>query len=128
MAKVIWTVLRGRGNGNVTLLPDRGGADLQYACRVTNPAGIHRQLDDLFLNRRRLPGIAVVQQKGAPASFAALAAATTGFALTGRTVSDNLRALAVRTVQDLENHGGTRLAWGVARTVTHSERIVYQYI
>jgi hypothetical protein len=28
----------------------------------------------------------------------------------GRPVSDNIRALAVRTVQDLENHGGTRLA------------------
>jgi hypothetical protein len=106
----------------------RGGADLQHACRVPNAAGIHRHLDDLFLNLRRLPGIAVVQQKGAPASFAALAAAIMGFALTGRAVSDNIRALAVRTVQGLETHGGTRLAWGITRTVTHSERIAYQHL
>jgi hypothetical protein len=80
-----------------------------------------RYVHDLFLNLRRLPGIAVVQQKGVPFSFAALAAAITWFALTGRPVSDNIRALAVRTVQDLENHGGTRLAWGLLGR-SHTQR------
>ena len=39
-------------------LDDRGGTDLQHACGVTNPTRIHRHLDDLLLDLRRLTGIA----------------------------------------------------------------------
>ena len=75
-----------------------------------------------------MPGIAIVQQKGAAFALATLATPVTGFALMGRPVSDNISALAVRTVQDLENHSGTRFGLGVAQMVTHSERIAYQHL
>ena len=85
---------------------------MQHACGIANPAGIHRHLDDLLLNRRRLPGIAIVQQKRASAPLSTRPAAVPLFALTGDAVSDNIRALAVGAVQDLDNHDVTRLAWG----------------
>ena len=89
------------------LVDHRGGADLQHPSGVTNAAGLHRPLDDLLFDRWRLTGIARVQQKGASFFLSALSATITWFALTGDAVSDDIRALALRTVQDLENHGST---------------------
>jgi hypothetical protein len=82
---------------------------------------MHRHLDDLLFDLRRLPGIAVVQQKRAPLSLTALSATIAWFALTGRPVSDNISTLAVGTVQDLDNYDGTRLAWGLLGR-SHAQR------
>jgi hypothetical protein len=43
------------------------------------------------------------------------------FALTGDAVSDNISALAVGAVQDLNNHDVTRLAWRLFRR-SHTPR------
>ena len=58
------------------------GADVQDACGVANPTGIHRHVDDLLVHRRRLPSITLVQQEGAPGT-ALLAAPVPLLALTG---------------------------------------------
>ena len=82
---------------------------MQNAGSITNATGIHRHLDNLLFDLRRLACIAIVQQKGAPASLSAFAAAIALLTLTGVTVSDDIGALAMGAVQYLKNHKITRL-------------------
>ena len=56
---------------------------------------------------RRLPRVAIVQQKGAT-STALFAAAVPLLPLPGLAMSDDVGPLTVGTVQDLENHDGSR--------------------
>src|SRR5438093_12467672 len=94
---------------------------MQATCGVTNPTGVHRPLDDLVFALRRLPWIAIVQQEGAT-STTLLAAPVPLLALSGLAMADNSRTLAVRTVQDLENHDVTRSCWrgSAAETLTEN--------
>jgi hypothetical protein len=78
---------------------------------VTNATGIHRHLDDLLFNRRRLPRVAIVQEESAPGT-AVLAAAVPLLTLPSLAMADNIGPLAVGTMQDLENHDHTRSCWG----------------
>jgi hypothetical protein len=71
----------------------------------------------LLFDRRRLPRVARVQQKGAPGT-ALLAAAVPLLALTGLAMADNIRAVTVGTVEDLEHHDATRLRWGYSVSET----------
>ena len=84
---------------------------------VTNSTGVHRHLDDLVFDLRRLPWIAIVQQEGAT-STAVLAAPIPLRALTGVAMANNIRTLAVGTVQDVENHDATRSRWGCSAAET----------
>lgn len=81
---------------------------MQDTSRVANATGIHRHLDDLLFDLRRLPGIAIVQKKRPSPSLAALAAPVAWLALTGVAVSDDIGALAMGTMQDLDDHDVTR--------------------
>jgi hypothetical protein len=81
---------------------------MQDTSRVANATGIHRHLDDLLLDRRRLPGIAIVQKKCVSPSLSALSAPVALLALTGVAVSDDISALAMGTMQDLDDHDVTR--------------------
>ena len=73
------------------------GADVQYACGIANPTGIHRHVDDLLLHRRRLPSITLVQQERATGT-ALLAAPVPLLALSGLAMADNICAVTVGTV------------------------------
>src|SRR5882762_8773629 len=90
---------------------------MQDTCGVTNPTGVHRHLDDLVFDLRRLPWIAIVQQEGAT-STALLSAPVPLLALTGLAMANNIRTVAVGTVQDLENHDATRSRWGCSAAAT----------
>ena len=78
---------------------------------VTNATGIHRHLDDLLFDRRRLPWRAIVQEKGTTGT-GLLAAAVPLLTLPSLAMTDNIGSLAVGTMQDLENHDHTRSCWG----------------
>jgi hypothetical protein len=73
---------------------DRVSTDVQDTCGVANPTGVHRHLDDLVFDRRRLPWIAIVQQEGTT-STALLSAAVPLLPLAGLAMADNIRALTV---------------------------------
>ena len=78
---------------------------------VTNATGIHRHLDDLLFDRRRLPWVARVQEEGT-AGTGLLAAAVPLLPLPSLAMADNSGPVTVRTMQDLENHDHTRSCWG----------------
>ena len=86
---------------------DGVGTDVQDACGVPNPTGIHGHLNNLLLHRWRLPWVAIVQQKRATGT-ALFAAAIPLLPLPGLAMADDVGPMTVGTVQDLENHDGTR--------------------
>lgn len=99
---------------------------MQDTCGVTHPAGVHRHLDDLLFDRRRLTWIAIVQQESTT-STAVLAAPVPLLALPGVAMADDVDPVAVRTVQDLENPDATRSRWG-SRFQRHSASIAHQHL
>jgi hypothetical protein len=80
--------------------------------RIANPAGVHPHLDALGLHFSPVTRVGIVQEKRASAPLSPRPAAVALFALTGDAVSDNISALAMEAVQDLDHHDVTRLAWG----------------
>jgi hypothetical protein len=86
---------------------DGGGTDGQDAGGGANPTGMHGHVDDLLFDFRRLPRVALVQQKGAT-SPALFAAAVPLLPLPGLAMADDVGPVTVGTVQDLENHDGSR--------------------
>lgn len=88
---------------------------------------MHRHVDDLLLHLSRVTGIGVMQQERAPLACV-LAAAVTLLALTGRTMSDNVSALAVGAVQDLNDQNVTRWSWGLFGLLYTQKRITDQHI
>ena len=78
---------------------------------VTNATGIHRHLDDLLFDRRRLPWVAIVQEEGTTGTVL-LAAAVPLLPLPPLAMTDNIGPLAVETMQDVEHHDHTRSCWG----------------
>src|SRR6266704_6239816 len=80
--------------------------DVQYACSVSNAAGVHGHIDNLLLHLRRLTGIGILQQEGATRT-ALLAAAVALLALTGLPMSNNIGAVTVGAVQHLDDHGAS---------------------
>src|SRR6266851_4909994 len=80
---------------------------VQDARRVANPTGIHRHVDDLLFDFRRLPRVAILQQERTPRT-AFFSAPVPLLALPGLAMAHNVGPVTVRTVQDLENHEATR--------------------
>ena len=78
---------------------------------ITNATGIHGHGDDLLFDLRRLPWVAIVQEKGTTGT-GLLAAAVPLLPLLSLAMTDNIGSLAVGTMQDLENHDHTRSCWG----------------
>ena len=91
--------------------------DVQSPCRVTKATRIEGQLDNLLFDRRQLPRVAIVQQEGATGT-AWLAAAVPLLALPSLAMADNIRAVTVGTVEDLDNHDTTRSRWGYSALET----------
>jgi len=77
--------------------------DVQDTCSIANATGVHGHIDHLLLHPQRLTGIRILQQEGATRT-ALLAAAVALLALTGLPMADNIRALTVGAVQDLDDH------------------------
>jgi len=100
---------------------DRVGTDVQHPCGVTHATRIESHRDNLLFDRRRLAWIAIVQQEGAT-STASLVAPVPLLALPGLAMADNIRTVAVGTVQDLENHDGTQSRWGCSAAETLIEK------
>src|SRR6266851_3161871 len=90
---------------------------MQHPCSVANATGIHRHIDDLLFDRRRLTRVTIVQQEGATGA-ALLSAAVPLLALSGLAMADDVGPVTVRTVQDLENHDATRSRWGYSVSET----------
>ena len=90
---------------------------VQYACGVANATGVHGHINDLLFDRRRLPWVTIVQQERATGT-ALLAASVPLLALTSLAMADDIGSLAVRTVQELENHEATRSRWGCPASET----------
>ena len=93
---------------------------MQHPGGVTNATRIEGHLDDLLFDRRRLPRVALVQQEGATGT-ALLAAAAPLLALSSLAMADNIRAVTVGTVEDLENHDATRSRSGYSALETLRE-------
>jgi hypothetical protein len=93
---------------------------VQHPRRIANPTGVHGHVDDLALHLRRLPRVGIVQQEGTTRT-ALLAAAVPLLALPGLTMADDIRALTVGTVQDLNDHDATQLLWGYCTPETPKE-------
>src|SRR5262249_17857700 len=85
--------------------------NMQDARRVANPTGIHRHVDNLLFDCRRLPRVAILQQERTPRA-AFFSAPVPLLALPGLAMAHNVGPVTVRTVQDLENHEATRSRWG----------------
>ena len=80
---------------------------------VTHPAGMHRHVDDLLLDLRRLTGVGMVQQKRTTAPLEALAAPVALLAFRRLAMPDNIGAWAMGTVQPLDDHGSPSLVLAV---------------
>jgi hypothetical protein len=76
---------------------------MQDACSITNATGVHGHIDNLLLHLRRLPDVGILQQEGATRT-ALLTTAVALLALTGLPMADNISALTVGAVQDLDDH------------------------
>ena len=85
---------------------------MEHASGIANATGVHRHVDDLLLDLGAVTGVAVIQQEGAPVAQQLLATVAL-LALAGRTVSDDMGALAVCAMQGLHDHGVTRWGWGL---------------
>lgn len=77
----------------------------------THATGMHRHGADLLFDRRRLPGVARVQEEGMTGTVV-LAAAVPLLTLPSLPMADHSGPLAVGTRQDVENHDHTRSCWG----------------
>jgi hypothetical protein len=108
MSDNLWTAWKPKTpESNKSVCYNRICTDVQHPSGVTNATGIHRHLDDLLLDRRRLARVARVQQESATGT-ALLTAAVLLLALPGLAMANNIRIVTVGTVQDLEDHYATR--------------------
>jgi hypothetical protein len=77
---------------------------MQDACGITDATGVHRHIDDLLLDRRRLPGVGIVEQKGPPTSLETRTTPIPLLAFRRQPMPDNIDPLAIGAVQHLGNH------------------------
>jgi hypothetical protein len=83
---------------------------MEHTSGIANATGVHRHVDDLLLDLGGMTGIAVIQQQGTPVAQQLLATVAL-LTLAGCTMPDDIGALAVWAMQDLHDHGVTRLGW-----------------
>jgi len=103
-----------------SFLDDCAGADVQHPRRIADPTGIHGHVDDLTLHLRRLVLVVIVKQESTTRT-ALLSAAVPLLALPGLALVDDVRALTVGTMQDLDEHDTTQLPWGYCASETLTE-------
>jgi hypothetical protein len=100
---------------------------MEHARRVANAAGVHRHVEDLSFDPGGVTGVRVLQQKSAPFACVFLAAIAL-FPLARRAMSDNIGPLAVRAMQDLQDHDVTRCRVKGAQTLVHPKSIADQHL
>src|SRR5215510_14058366 len=83
-----------------------GRTDVQHPCSIANATGIHRHVDYLLLDGRRLPGIGIFQEKRAP-TLRARATPIALLAFRRGAMFDNIGPVAVGAVQDVSDHDGS---------------------
>jgi hypothetical protein len=88
----------------VQFFHDGGGADVQYARGIAHAIGVHRHLDKLLFDRRRLTGVGILQQQGPSTPLEAGTAPRALRAFRGHLMSDNIGPWAVGAGQHLEDH------------------------
>jgi hypothetical protein len=77
---------------------------MEHARRIANAAGVHRHIDELLLDRRGLPGVAILQQKGPSTPLSAGTAPIPLLPLRRQPMLDNIASLAIGAVQHLDDH------------------------
>src|SRR5215471_13143194 len=98
---------------------------MQHARSIPDATGVHRHVDDLLLDRGGVTGVAIIQQERAPVAYRLLATIAL-LALAGLSMSDDIGPLAVRAMQDLQNHAIHSGGLGVALRLIHPKRIADQ--
>ena len=83
---------------------DCSGADVQHARRIANATGVHRPINDLLLDRRRLTSVALRQQKGPSTPLEAGTAPIALLAFRRQPMLDDIASLARGAVQHLDDH------------------------
>jgi hypothetical protein len=89
---------------------DRVGTDVQHPGGVTNTTRIQGHLDDLLLDRGRLPCVTILLQERTPRTTF-FSAPVPLLAWSGLAMANDVGPVTVWTVQDLENHKATRSRW-----------------
>src|SRR5215471_15927982 len=77
---------------------------MQHARCIANATGVHRHIDDLLLDLRRLTGVAIHQQEGPSTPLEAPTAPIALLAFRRQTMLDDIGPLAIGAVQHLHNH------------------------
>lgn len=91
-----------------------------HASRVPHPAGMHGQLDELLLHRRRWPGVSIIQKKQAPSPQAALPVPAGVRACRRLPLPPNDGPLAIRTVQHVDAPRSPHSCWESSRALRRS--------
>ena len=81
---------------------------MEHARRIANAAGDHRHIEDRLFDPGCVTGVRVIHQKRAPFAGVFLAAIAL-LPLARRAMADDIGPLAVRAMQDLQDHDVTRL-------------------
>jgi hypothetical protein len=68
---------------------------VQHARGITNATGVQGHIDDLLLDRRRLTGVGIVEEKGPPTLLEAGTAAIALLAFRRQPMPDNINPLAI---------------------------------
>jgi hypothetical protein len=77
---------------------------VQHAGGIANATGIHRHIDDLLLDRRRLTGVGIVEEKGPSTPLEAGPAPIALLAFRRQTMPDNIASSAIGAVEPLDDH------------------------
>jgi hypothetical protein len=77
---------------------------VQHACGIANATGVHGHIDDLLLDRRRLPSVGILQQKGTPTPLKARPAPIALLTFRRQPMLHNIDPLAIGAVQHLNDH------------------------
>ena len=77
---------------------------MQHARGITNATGVQSHIDDLLLDRRRLSGIGILEEKGPSTPLKAGTAAIALLAFRRQPMLDNIASLAIGAVQHLNDH------------------------
>src|SRR5436309_1627100 len=77
---------------------------MQYACGIADATRVHRHINDLLLDLRRVTSVAIFQQEGPSTPLEARPAPIPLLAFRRQTMLDNISPCAIGAVQHLRNH------------------------
>jgi hypothetical protein len=95
---------------------DCGRTDVQHPGCIANTARVHRHIDDLLLDVRRLTSVGILQEKCAP-TIRARTAPIALLAFRRGAMPDDIGPVAIGTVQYLGDHRSPHSDWCVSSFV-----------